>query len=572
MKNISILLVSLILLLTSYVEPVIAQSNLILNWAKGLGDWSDDTGNSIAVDNSGNVYVTGTFYGTVDFDPSGSIAELTSFGQSDVFLAKFDAAGNLIFANNMGGVFDDGGYSLALDDLGNVYITGRFSGTAEFDPSANVVNLSSLGGSEIFIAKYDADGNYLYANGIGGIDDEDGFAITVDAVGNAYVTGRFSGTVDFDPAAGTANLTSAGNYDIFFAKYDTNGDFIYANGMGGASSTDHGASIAVDDNGNAYLTGYFSGTVDFDPSSNTANLTSAGFWDIFIAKYDGNGNYVYAKNIGGPDLDLGQSIAIDGQGNAYLTGYFQNEADFDPSANTTYLTSAGGYDIFMAKYDSDGNLIYAKNIGGESDDLGSSVVLDDFDNVLFTGRFSDTCDFDPSGGVANLNSAGGFDVFLAKFDSNGNYIYAESMGGPGNDDGFTMTVNGSGELYVAGIFEGTADFDPNTGVTNLMSQGQYDIFIARYTEEPNSISENQHEIFDWTVYPNPTESQVLIDLKSTFQDVNVNVYSSLGALVVERSVSSTQIIDLTLPNERGIYVVQLLFSDGSTDSLKVLKE
>ncbi|MBI2967709.1 MAG: SBBP repeat-containing protein [Bacteroidetes bacterium] len=185
--------------------------------------------------------------------------------------------------------------------------------------------------------------NYQWTKSIGSTGYDFGSSVAIDAGGNAFITGYFSGTADFDPSAGTANLTSVGGYDIFFAKYDSNGNYLWAKSIG-SSGNDKGKGIAVDGSGNTYITGYFTGTADFDPSAGTANLTSVGFYDIFFAKYDSNGNYLWAKSIGSSVTDYGYSIAIDAGGNACITGSFTGTADFDPSAGTANLTPVGIYD------------------------------------------------------------------------------------------------------------------------------------------------------------------------------------------------------------------------------------
>ncbi|MBI4648818.1 MAG: T9SS type A sorting domain-containing protein, partial [Bacteroidia bacterium] len=237
----------------------------------------------------------------------------------------------------------------AVDGTSNCYITGYFKGTADFDPGIETVNLTSVGNEDIFFAKYDANGNYLWAKSIGGTSSNHGSSIAIDGTGNCYITGYFRGTTDFDPGAGTANLTPVDSSDIFFARYDVNGNYLWAKSIG-STSMDFGISIAVDSIGNCYITGFFRVTTDFDPGTGTVNLTSIGNWDIFFAKYDANGNYLWAKNIGSSYGDGGYSIAVDDTGNIYLTGYFQSTADFNPGAGTANLTSVGYKDIFFAKY------------------------------------------------------------------------------------------------------------------------------------------------------------------------------------------------------------------------------
>ncbi len=453
-------------------------STLFAQWALQAGGTSYDYGYGIAVDGSGNSYVTGYFSGTVDFDPGAGTANLTSAGSGDIFIAKYDASGNYVWAGNMGGTFADYGYGIAVDGSGNSYVTGYFQGTADFDPGAGTANLTSAGSRDIFIAKYDASGNYVWAGNMGGTSYDIGYGIAVDGSGNSYVTGYFQGTADFDPGTGTANLSSAGSIDIFIAKYDASGNYVWAGNMGGTSN-EFGFGIAVDGSGNSYVTGYFEGTVDFDPGTGTANLSSAGNNDIFIAKYEASGNYAWAIQAGGTSNDIGYGIAVDGSGNSYVTGYFQGTVDFDPGTGTVNLSSAGGYDIFIAKYDASGNYAWAIQAGGTSDEFGFGIAVDGSGNSYVTGYFQGTADFDPGAGTANLTSAGNNDIFIAKYDASGNYVWAGNMGGTSADYGYGIAVDGSGNSYVTGYFQGTADFDPSANTYNLTSAGSSDIFVAK---------------------------------------------------------------------------------------------
>ena len=272
----------------------------------------------------------------------------------------------LQWAKSMGGAYNVYAISIALDGSGNVYTTGSFEGTVDFNPGAGFYNLTS-GIKSIFISKLDAFGNFVWAKAMGAVSgDGQSRSISLDASGNVYTTGSFMGTVDFDPGAGVANLTPSGIYDIFISKLDASGNFVWAKAMGGTGSESVGGSIALDGSGNVYTAGSFLGTVDFDPGAGLANLTSAGYGDIFISKLDASGNFVWANAMGGSGGEESYSIALDGSGNVYATGVFSDTADFDPGAGVANLTSAGGLDIFVAKYfqNSTGinNNEYSKNL------------------------------------------------------------------------------------------------------------------------------------------------------------------------------------------------------------------
>jgi hypothetical protein len=269
------------------------------------------------------------------------------------------------------------GNSIAVDKIGNFYITGWFIGKAVFDS----IQLTGYGW-DIFLAKYDPDGNCLWAkhSGSGSNTHHIGYGVSVDLNGASYITGRFQGNAIFD----TIHLASYGNYDIFIAKYDPDGNCLWAKHSGG-NSPDAGSGISVDINGNSYIIGTFAGSAIFE----TIQLTSYGSNDIFLAKYDPNGNCLWAKHSGGASSDAGNSISIDADGNSYITGYFTGSATFD----TTVLNSIGDNDMFIAKYDPNGNCLWIRNAGGTGLAVGSCIVVDANKDTYVAGEFIGTANF-----------------------------------------------------------------------------------------------------------------------------------------------------------------------------------
>ncbi|MFL3662628.1 MAG: SBBP repeat-containing protein [Flavobacteriales bacterium] len=450
-------------------------------WAKSIGGTAQDHGSSVVIDDSGNIYITGKFEGTVDFDPGIGIYNLTSNGvYSDVFITKLDASGNFEWAKNIGGSSFDVGHSIDVDIYGNVYTTGSFIGTVDFDPGVGVFNLSGTG-TATFISKLDPTGNFIWAKSIA---SGEGYDVTIDAVGNVYTIGYFRGTVDFDPGAGIFNITSTslfGDEDVFISKLDSVGNFVWAKNMGG-SSDDRGVSIDVDILGNIYTTGYFNGTADFDPGVGVSNITSSGARDIFISKLDSAGNFVWVKSIGGTLHDQGFSLVADPMGNVYTTGLFQGVVDFDPGVGTFNLVSSGVREIFISKLDTVGNFLWAKKIGGTGYDDAQSITLDDIGNVYTTGGFEGTVDFDPGTSTFNLTASGSQDIYISKLDASGNFIWANNMGGTGSDIGNSISIDLNGGVYICGYFSGITDFDPGINTYNLTSAGSEDVFIQKLSQ------------------------------------------------------------------------------------------
>ncbi|MFA6510840.1 MAG: SBBP repeat-containing protein, partial [Candidatus Paceibacterota bacterium] len=470
-----------ILLLTTFLIPLFSfADDVTYSWAKGMGGTGADYAQDVFVDTSGNVYTTGYFAGTADFDPGAGTSNLTSAGSDDIFVSKLDTSGNFVWVKQFGGTSSDRANSISVDSSGNVYTTGYFAGTADFDPGAGTSNLTSAGNADIFVSKLDTSGNFVWVKQLGGTNTDNANSISVDSSGNVYTTGYFADTADFDPGAGTSNLTSAGAQDIFVSKLDTSGNFVLVKQFGGTGG-DYAQDVFVDSSGNVYTTGYFADTADFDPGAGTSNLTSAsvGVFDIFVSKLDTSGNFVWVKQFGGTGEDRANSISVDSSGNVYTTGYFRETVDFDPGAGTSNLTFAGADDIFVSKLDTSGNFVWVKQLGGTGNERANSISVDTSGNVYTTGYFYATADFDPGAGTSNLTPVGNADIFVSKLDTSGNFVWGKQLGGTDLDTANSIYVDSSGNVYTTGRFNGTADFDPGAGTSNLTSAGGNDIFVSK---------------------------------------------------------------------------------------------
>jgi len=427
------------------VHPAQA-GTVAFGWSRSFGGFSDDFAFDVYVDELGNVYSTGISGG--------------------IFINKIDNNGNISWFRTLVG--SGSGFSIVVDDEGSVFVTGPFQGTVDFDPGAGTYNLTSSGGRDVFIIKLDINGNFVWAKKIGGASVDESYKIAVDQGGNAYVTGMYSGTVDFDPGAGTNNLTSAGGGDIFVCKLDTDGNFLWAKSMGGIGG-EIGMSVALDENGNIYTTGGFSGTADFDPGVGEASLVSAEGGDGFISKLDSNGNFVWAQNISMMGTEVGMEIALDDTGYVFATGI---------------IGPFGNNDVFLTKLNPNGDLVWVKTLGGSYSDFGYGIAMDGSGNVFITGSFAGTVDFDPGVGTNNLSAAGSDDIYISKLDNDGNFVWAKSLGGVGYDSGEAIAVDDVGNVYLAGEFSDTVDFDPGPGTDNLTSAGFIDAFISKFTFTP----------------------------------------------------------------------------------------
>jgi hypothetical protein len=395
-----------------------------LVWARRAGGGSGgDLGDAIAVDGVGNSYVTGRFFDSATFGP-GEVNQttLTSAGTLDVFVAKYDPSGSLLWVTSAGGPDFEQGLGIAIDGVGNSYVTGSFDSEAVFGLGED--NETSLVGfADVFVAKYDVDGALVWARSAGSPDDGDqGNAIAVDGAGNSYVAGWFASSATFGPGEGNETiLDSDGSADVFVAKYDASGALLWARRAGGAGN-DTTFGIAVDAAGNSRVTGGFSGSATFGPGDvNEAILVSGGSRDAFVARYDGSGSLVWAKQVTGADFQRGEAIALDGEGNSYVAGIFEESATFGPGeTNETTLTSAGETeDVFVASFDSGGALLWARRDGGDDgNDLGQGIAVDGAGNSYVTGRITGSATFGLSeANETTLTSSGLFEIFVAKYVS-----------------------------------------------------------------------------------------------------------------------------------------------------------
>ncbi len=382
---------------------------------------------------------------------------------------------------------------IATDAAGNVYATGYFRSTADFDPDpAATHNLVSHGLTDIYVAKYTSAGALVWAFSIGSGWFDSGAGIDLDSEGNVYVTGSFGGAnVDFDPAPGSSHLLSVnGGEDIFVAKYDNDGNFLWAHHTGSTGGNEGGADILVDGVDNVLVTGTFrNANVDFDPGIGTFPLSSNGNSDIFVAKYSRGGSLLWAIGMGGEWVDGSSTLGVDAANNVYLIGSFSSlSADFDPHpTNTFILNSQGNEDAFLAKYSNAGVFEWAFSIGTISIELGTGMAVDPSGNAYITGEFrSANTDFDPSPATANLlSSNGNGDIFLAKYNSSGAHQWAFNIGGTEWDQGSDVALDGAGHVYITGSFRDVnVDFDPDPVTEHLYnSTAILDIFLAKYTTD-----------------------------------------------------------------------------------------
>ena len=332
-----------------------------------------------------------------------------------------------------------------------------------------------------YVNSHAQDVAFDWAKSITGNNTISNNCITTDISGNVYVGGWMRDTVDFDPGPGYFPLICTGNSAGFITKLDSSGNFIWAKILTGISGS--GAAViglTTDSLGKVYVTGGYSGKIDFNPDAGSINRTALGNNDIFIMRFAWTGTMDWVNTFGSTGVDNGRSIKIDHAGDVIVGGEFNGVVDFDPSGNVHNLTSQGSLDGCIAKYDALGNYIWAHGFGGSSTDDVGGVYMDQNNNIYVGGRYRNTIDFDPGPGTISITSNGSNDGYLAKYNSAGNALWATTFGGIGGWDYVNdVTVDSSGNVFACGLFRDTVDFDPGAGVHNLMAFGTTDAVVYK---------------------------------------------------------------------------------------------
>jgi hypothetical protein len=407
---------------------------------KQLGTSNEDYATGVATDSSGNVYVTG-YTGKMNSPTLEGLDGNTNAGVYDPFVVKYNSFGIKQWTKQLGTSGWDEANGVATDSSGNVYVTGH----TEYGLDGN----SSAGGYDLFVVKYNSSGAKQWTQQLGTSSSDQAKGVATDSSGNVYVTGYTLGGLD--------NNTNAGSSDLFVVKYNSSGAKQWTQQLG-TSSGDSANGIATDSSGNVYVTGYTSGGLD--------NNTNAGSSDLFVVKYNSSGAKQWSQQFGSSSSDQAKGVATDSSGNVYVTGYTSGGLDNN--------TNAGGNDLFVVKYNSEGVKQWTQQLGSSSSDQANGVATDSSGNVYVTGY--------TSGGLDGNTSAGGYELFVVKYYDNGTKQWTKQLGTPQDIKGWTswdaangVATDSSGNVYVAGVTKLGLDGNTNAGGN--------DLFVVKYNSD-----------------------------------------------------------------------------------------
>jgi hypothetical protein len=558
-----------------YIMMLLSVAFLSINaqsfsWARKGGLWQYDYGFGIAQDPSGNVYVAGKYEREANF--SGTI--LPNDGNHDIYLAKYNSAGDLLWIRTAGGYSGD--YALAVVcDNNYVYISGEIQGSnANIVFHGSPITLTCKGSNDIFIAKYTFGGSLIWARRAGGSLYEKAYAMTLDKMGNIYIAGIFFDNCTF---GGTTTIHGYGNKDFYIAKYDVDGNFKWVRN-GGSAGRDEAHGIACDSYGNVYMCGYYRDGCHLGGQT----LSSPnGKSNMFLVKYSPSGSMIWVKTGGGTWDDVGWSMVIDSNNKLFVAGEFNGYASF----NGTHISTSGAADIFVANYDTNGNLMWIKKAGGDLPDRAKGIYC--AGNRLFiTGAYGATAQFGPYYKTAADSS----DIFIASLDKTGVFKWVLTGGGQadayedlGYESGIAVVADMSGNVYGTGSMLNGATF----GSTTLKPWTRTDMFLAKIIAPPpgrepdemiagddllrqeegtDRTMENASELPEQAklnVYPNPSDGKFSLDLNGSSGTYELWIFNNLGQLVKTDRLTAPTLINIDLSGyKQGIYYMQLKAADA----------
>ncbi len=552
------------ILLLLFFSPLVLHAQFV-NWAKSMGGNNSDNPNVVVTDEQGNIYTVGNFESVMDFDPGPKEFILVPGAFSGAFISKLNSKGDFVWAKAFYGRAWT--KDITIDKMGNIYITGYFTGTVDFDPGANEYLVTSEIG--MYICKLNKAGEFAWVKTLGDSKGGgQGSAIFIDSNYNIYATGLFSGVIDIQSKYGSLQLLSSlpvSFNNIFISKLDSSGEFIWAKSIRGNGIYNKVNEIIADQQGSCYIAGGFDQSADFNPDSSEW-VEEANVYDAFLLKLNKDGNFVWAKKFGGNgNQDVCNGISMENSGKLYAIGNFSSFVKFGAST----LTSKGKTDVFIMQLDTAGQVLWAKSIGGSGDDEANAVVADFKDNIYIVGSFQNTVDFDPGNGQYQLTSNGS-DPYILKLNNLGQFDWVYSMFGKAVFEwASSVTIDTRGNIYTAGVIGDTSYYKLSEPSSYLVSKGKSDVFIIKQSPTSTGLNNTIFNNLDIKIYPNPTNGIFSIEGLKPNQPIELLIANVLGNTVFSCKELEQTVINL-IHLDAGSYYLTLRTPSGTNHQKLIL--
>jgi len=561
-----------------------------LNWITII-DGGSPQYEAVAIGSDNDVYAIGDFYGTPDFDPGTGVFNLTSTtsGTDDVFVQKLDSSGNFVWAVSFGGTEIDQAWEIEVDFDDNVYITGSFRGTADFDPGSGVFNLTTGGGEDAFLVKLDSEGNFQWAKRVGtGEWGVNGVVIETDDDGNVYWCGRFSGTGDFDPGPESVILSATASHP-FLIKLTPDGNTVWVRKpfTGGGPYSLQTLDIKHFD-GELLLTGRFSDTVDFDPGVTDSIIGAIpGFGDAYLVKLDTSSDFVWARTWGGTNSDYGTSVSVANDGTIYGAGVFREDVDLNPGPDSLIYDAGDNPWVFVSKFLEDGEFEWSSVFGSPTDPEAeiwgpiSSVTPDQ--NLTFIAGYRFEIDMDPGPDtllLPDIGSADG-DICMIEIDSLGQLVCGKAYGSYAITSHADMAMDSDGSIHTVGFFTDSTDFDTDSIAEFILEPSGFggDVFLLKSRLNCPVFEDTSHqdstqfiqEISEGFIrlYPNPTSGRVYFSSELNLSGSMISITDLTGRVIQETWLMKEY---FELPHIPAIYLVKLTLQTGEERTFRVVRQ
>lgn len=540
---------------------LLAQDELFTNSSQfGMGSSLLDAGALIAYDQNNDIIIAGTFEDDMDFDLGDTDNTIDPLGEPDIFVAKYQGSGDLMWVFNLGRIGLNDGMNingLKVNESNEIFISGSFSNTVDFDPLGSSTAQTSVGGKDAFMAKYDMDGELIWVETYGSALFENGRILDIDQDGNIYLSIRYNGEIDVDPGAGEVIISpQAGAADAVLVKYNSSNEYQWHYAISSADN-DNITCISVASNGKVAV-------------GSTVNGSASGFsqHDMQLSMLGSDGSLDWEYNFSNYEQEnsISKIKFADANASIYVGGRIRGETAFDP-ADENDVTDPLFADPFLAKYQvNDGGLLWARTIksAGTQDFLTGLALAGNA--VFVAGSFNISATFDPGDFSTQKVSAGGSDIFLAAYNqTDGAYLGVESFGGEGSEVSLDTEFSPGGDIAMTGSFTGTLEISP--GGAPVSSVGYSDIFFAEFTYQTD-VSDgitrlNATESI--SIYPNPAKDELFFSSgkSNDHRSVEVKVFNVVGRVVkhetVDLSIRSAK-LDISELNP-GVYIIEFASAD-----------
>ncbi|RQO29662.1 hypothetical protein DBR32_15500 [Taibaiella sp. KBW10] len=558
----------------TFVQKMDTDGNII--WIETIGGTGYIYTEALTIDAANNIYITGYFRGSIDFDPGpGQQIHTSTAAISSIFFMKLRANGSLEWVKVLEGTAQNvnQGFDIIVSKENGIYVSGTFgNGNIDFDPSAGMYLLSAPV-RHIFVAKYTVEGTLIWAKSYGGDGPEESCVMDTDYQGNIYLAGQFSTNCDFDPGPATQMPYPNSQEKLYVLKWDKNGNFKWVRCFVGTGGSSYCNDIDYDNEGNLYVCGGFSGTMDFNDGGDGGFMTSTSTLSSYVVKLDTAGAYRWSFSFETSEAYRGH---IDPYKNYYICGYYyMPNVDFDPGATVHTLPMTGNVQSYIAKYDSGGHFLWARGIQSSAVSRAKTLALDPTGNIYMSGQFNQSADFDPGIGAYNATANGADDIYLLKLFQ----CYLD----PGvTVQNQTITAQATGVSYQW--------IDCNTGqaitgATNAsftpVQTGSYAVVLSSINGckdtsnctairiDPNSI-EARKLSEQIQLYPNPGTGTYHLILPEGYTQCQVGVYDLLGRLILSQHIDQrTSILNLNAP--AGVYFIHIGLQNGLVLKRKMIQ-